>query len=143
MNEQPMTAGFQPSYMKALFQIFVLVFGSITTVLFAVLTVGAGIFMMVSFGAMLLSGGKHFPYFLAALVQFAISLLMCLAPILWIRDLTRSADHVDEVNKAIDYLEPALAERAKRFFTMSVWQIGIVISFILFAVGLLWTLFRC
>lgn len=35
-----------------------------------------------------------------------------------------------------------LASRVKRFFTMSVWQIGIAMSCILFAVGLIWSFFR-
>lgn len=35
----------------------------------------------------------------------------------------------------------AIASTVKRFFTMSVWQVGIAVSFILFAIGLIWSLF--
>lgn len=38
--------------------------------------------------------------------------------------------------------EVYLRAQTKRFFTMSVWQLGLVASFILFAIGLIWSVFR-
>lgn len=35
-----------------------------------------------------------------------------------------------------------LRAQTKRFFTMSVWQLGLVASFTLFVIGLIWSVFR-
>lgn len=122
--------------MKVLVQLFVVVGGLITAFSFGAGALFTGAWTAICFVQMVFSGGNFISQFLIFLSAFAICSSLS---VLTVRDLTRSAD---PVNIAADRFDAIVAESAKRFFTMSVWQIGIATSFVLFAVGLIWSVFR-
>lgn len=65
---------------------------------------------------------------------------MCLAMTVASSSLSAPEAGLDQVQTTTKGF--AATALAKRFFTMSVWQIGIAISFVLFAIGLIWSFVR-
>lgn len=125
--------------MKLLIRLFVVVGGVITAFYFGAGALFTGAWAVICFFQMFSSDTNflsQFLSFLSALAYFAICSSLSVLTVLWIRDLTRSAD---PVNIAADRFDAFVVVSTQRFFKMSVWQIGIAVSFILFAIGLIWS----